>query len=236
MDTRLSSTHPGSTMGDSAPSLPETLERIEALIAERNLRRSDLLDARSLAARTALPEATVSTLLAGGTVPADTVNDRVRARISTLARADLTRSPDRRMSDLAGEVSRRLGVSEYWARQVCEGKKVPSVELLHGLVEFFGVEGGEAFFTAPAHEALRRALQRVLATLEPQQPQQPHPPAPQDPPAAVGAPYAAVQAEHDDVRGIALRQARNLPPERWNVLNATLKALLELDESEEDTS
>jgi hypothetical protein len=209
-------------MGDPAPSLTETLERIEALVRERNLPRSQLLDIRDLAARTALPEATVSTLLEGGTPPDDMVNDRVRARISTLAQADLTRSPHRRMSDLAGEVSRRLGVSDYWARQVCEGKKVPSVELLHGLVDFFGVEGGEAFFTAPAAEALNRALLPVLAALQ----------SPPRPPAAAKDVLAAARSEYDDVRGIALRQARDLPPERWKVLNATLKALLELDENE----
>ncbi len=37
---------------------------------------------------------------------------------------------------------------------------------------------------------------------------------------------------YDDVRGIALRQARDLPPERWNVLTATLQALLKLDDED----
>jgi transcriptional regulator with XRE-family HTH domain len=216
-------------MGDPAPSLSETLERVEALVRERNLRRSDVLDVRGLAARTALPESTVSTLLTGGTPPADTVNDRVRARISTLAQADLTRTAHRRMSDLAGDVSRRLGVSEYWARQICEGKKVPSVELLHGLVEFFGVEGGEAFFTAPAAEALNRALLPVLAALRPAPERPSTPVGPPPAPPSEADPSAVARSEYDDVRGIALRQARDLPQERWNVLSATLKALLELD-------
>ncbi|MET7912058.1 hypothetical protein ABZS98_28090 [Streptomyces avermitilis] len=55
----------------------------------------------------------------------------------------------KRMSDLASSISRELGVSGFWARQVCAGEKVPSVELLHGLVGFFKVNGGEAFFTVP---------------------------------------------------------------------------------------
>ncbi|RSS78386.1 hypothetical protein EF918_21175 [Streptomyces sp. WAC06614] len=185
------------------------------------MRRSDLLDPKELAARTALPEATVRTLLHGGAPPADTVNDRVRARISTLADAYLARTGVR-MSELANRISRQLGVSAFWARQVCSGEKVPSVELLHGLVDFFGVEGGEAFFTVPADEALHRALLPVLASL------QPGPDGPESDP----DPLAAVLARHGDVRGIALRRARDLPEERWHVLSATLNALLELDAHE----
>ncbi|MGX2998871.1 hypothetical protein JNUCC64_32145 [Streptomyces sp. JNUCC 64] len=150
---------------EPVPSLPETLDRLESLIGERGLSRADLLDATDLAARTALPEDTVHALLKGGTPPEDTVNDRVRARIRTLTELNLHRT-GRKLSELVAEISRRLGVSEYWARQVCDGKKVPSVEFLHGLVEFFGVEGGEAFFTAQADEALNRVLRPVLRTLE----------------------------------------------------------------------
>jgi transcriptional regulator with XRE-family HTH domain len=138
---------------------------LEALTKKHDQRRSDLLAPAALAARTALPEETVRVLLSGGTPPPDTVNDRVRARIKVLAQADLART-GRRMSDLVADISQRLGVSEVWARQICDGKKVPSVELLHGLVGFFGVEGGEVFFTAPAAEALNRALLPALWELE----------------------------------------------------------------------
>ncbi len=193
--------------------LPETLRRLDALIEERGSSRRDQLDVPDLARRTLLSEQSVRTLLEGGTPPADTVSERVRTRIRALADAHLARTGER-MSDLAGAVSRRLGVSAYWARQVCAGDKVPSVELLHGLVGFFGVEGGEAALTAEPSEALNRALLPLLTELEA--------------PAAVGRPG------HDDVRGIALRRARELPPERWAVLNATLNALLELDDQEED--
>ncbi|MET9151924.1 hypothetical protein ABZX82_11745 [Streptomyces griseoflavus] len=197
--------------------LPETLRRLHALIEERGLNRSEILDSRDLAARTLLPEETVRTLLEGRTPPADTVNDRVRARIKTMADAHLTRTGTR-MSSLAADLSRRLGVSAVWARQVCAGDKVPSVQLLHGLVGFFHVPGGETAFTAEAAEVLHRALLPLLAALEP--PHAPEPPTDAPAPAPSG---------HDDVRAIALRQARDLPPERWNVLNATLQALLDLD-------
>ncbi|MFD7283645.1 hypothetical protein ACFV80_43310 [Streptomyces sp. NPDC059862] len=186
------------------------------------MKHSDLLNPGELAAKTALPEGTVTSLLQGGQAPPDTVNERVRTRIKALADAYLART-GKPMSDLAGSISRQLGVSAFWARQVCTGEKVPSVELLHGLVGFFKVEGGEAFFTAEAPEALNRALLPLLAELEP----------PRGPEAAP-EPLTAAWAGHDDVRGIALRRARDLPPERWHVLNATLEALLDLDDSEED--
>ncbi|MET7289957.1 hypothetical protein [Streptomyces sp. NPDC005573] len=147
------------------PPLPETLERLAALIRERGLDRADVLDPGGLAARTALPEGTVRTLLAGGAPPADTVNDRARTRINVVAAAYLATTGGR-MSDLAAELHTRLGVSEVWARQVCDGKKVPNLELLHGLVKFFGVDGGESFFTAPAEDALNQALLPALRTLE----------------------------------------------------------------------
>ncbi|MFF8960140.1 hypothetical protein [Streptomyces sp. NPDC014894] len=205
---------------DPARSLRETLEHLEALIRQRYLERSDLPTPEELAAETALPVHTVRVLLQGGRAPADTVNDRVRARVKALSDAHLARTGGR-MQDLAGSISQQLGVSRVWARQVCSGDKMPSVELLHGLVDFFRVGGGEAFFTAPAAEALNRVLLPVVAARQPAGPEGPA----ADPPAETLAGF-------DDVRGFALRQARELPQERWNVLNATLKALLELDEAE----
>ncbi|MFI0141834.1 hypothetical protein [Streptomyces luteogriseus] len=187
---------------------------------EKGLKRSELLNPQELAAKTFLPEDTVRSLLEGSIPPADTVNDRVRARIKAMADDYLTRTGTR-MAGLASSISRQLGVSAFWARQVCTGDKVPSVELLHGLVSFFKVEGGEAVFTAEAPEALNRALLPLLARL------QPSPGA-----SASSEPLTVAWPGHDDVRGIALRQAQNLPPERWNVLNATLKALLDLDDKE----
>ncbi|MEU7209921.1 hypothetical protein HUT15_04965 [Streptomyces sp. NA03103] len=144
--------------------LSETLRRLDRVVEEKEV-RTKLLDAAELARRTALPVSTVRSLLQGGTPPDDSVNDRVRTRIAALAEAEMA-ATGKRMSDLASDISERLGVSGYWARQVCDGKKVPSVELLHGLVEYFGVEEGEAFFTAPAADALNRVLLPVLHGLE----------------------------------------------------------------------
>ncbi|MEU9065665.1 hypothetical protein AB0D60_02070 [Streptomyces sp. NPDC048306] len=144
--------------------LSETLRRLDRVVREEGV-RTKLLDAAELACRTALPVSTVRSLLQGGTPPDDSVNDRVRTRIAALAEAEMA-ATGKRMSDLASDVSERLGVSGYWARQVCDGKKVPSVELLHGLVEYFGVEEGEAFFTASAADALNRVLLPVLHGLE----------------------------------------------------------------------
>lgn len=144
--------------------LNETLRRLDRVVQEKEV-RTKLLDAAELARRTALPVSTVRSLLQGGTPPDDSVNDRVRTRIAALAEAEMA-ATGKRMSDLASDISERLGVSGYWARQVCDGTKVPSVELLHGLVEYFGVEEGEAFFTASAADALNRVLLPVLHGLE----------------------------------------------------------------------
>lgn len=220
---------PWSIPVDPVPPLPVTLERLRSLVQERDAAHPDPLDPGALAAGTALPETTVRTLLDGGEPPADTVNERVRTRIKALADARLRRTGTR-MSDLAGDISRQLGVSAFWARQVCSGEKVPSVELLHGLVGFFGVEGGEAFFTAPAPEALNRALLPVLTALRPARSAAGPSADPLSDP--LSDPPAGALSRYGDVRGVALRQAHGLPPERWHVLNATLKALLELDDAE----
>ncbi|KAF2776196.1 MULTISPECIES: hypothetical protein [unclassified Streptomyces] len=144
--------------------LSETLRRLDQVVREQGV-SSKPLDAAELAGRAALPVSTVRILLQGGAPPDDSVNDRVRMRIAALAEAEMA-ATGKRMSDLASDISERLGVSGYWARQVCDGKKVPSVELLHGLVEYFGVEEGEAFFTASAADALNRVLLPVLHGLE----------------------------------------------------------------------
>ncbi|GLV88411.1 hypothetical protein Slala03_81000 [Streptomyces lavendulae subsp. lavendulae] len=147
------------------PHLPETLRRINDLIQEQDLARSELLNIHDIARAAALEESVVGCLLDGGAPPEDTVNDRVRARLKILSDTYLART-ERRMSDLAGEVAERLKISDYWARQLCGGKKMPNVEVLRGLVEFFDVDGEEAFFTAPADEAVNRVLLPILRALD----------------------------------------------------------------------
>ncbi|WP_445528065.1 hypothetical protein [Streptomyces cyslabdanicus] len=147
-------------------SLPETLQRLDALIERQQLNRAELLDPRWLAEKTALPERTVRTLLAGRTAPREEVGERVCARVRTLADSYLART-GRRKPELVAAVHRQCGVSEVWARQIIDGKKVPSVELLHGLVKFFDLtESKEAFFTDEAPDALNRALLPILNKYE----------------------------------------------------------------------
>jgi hypothetical protein len=121
-----------------------------------------------LAAKAALPEESVRLLLAGSSLPKDTVNARVCARIKTVAAAYRERTGASK-AELATELHMRLGISDVWARQVCEGKKTPNVDLLTHLAVFFGVgraEGGVDFFTAPADQALDSVLQPTLKKLE----------------------------------------------------------------------
>ncbi|MFF4567989.1 helix-turn-helix domain-containing protein [Streptomyces sp. NPDC001435] len=198
-----------------------TLARLEALLKERGMNRSQLLNPGELAAKTALSERTVSVLLQGGRIPADTVTTRVSARIKALADAYLART-GKRMADLAGSISRELGVSSVWARQVCSGDKVPSVELLHGLVGFFGVEGGEAFFTAPASEALNRALLPMLAALQ----QTPVRPQVEDLAALLAGHEEAVPSPRDADADNVL--SREQPTSAALVLSARLNRLFEV--------
>jgi transcriptional regulator with XRE-family HTH domain len=146
-------------------SLPETLRRLNERIAEQGLDRQQLLDPRDLAERTALPEATVRMLLAGGTPPSDDVKERVCARIKTVAVAYMKRTRTSK-PELVLELMKHLSVSEWWARLIIDGKKAPNIEILHGLVVFFGVGEKEAFFTDDAAEALNRVLRPVVEKLE----------------------------------------------------------------------
>jgi hypothetical protein len=150
---------------ESHTSLPQTLQRLDKAIDEQGLNRSDFLDPKALAARTALQESVIRSLLEGHSPPDETVNERVCGRLKALSDAYLQRH-GKIMKDLAAEVSAHTGISDVWARAVCDGKKMPNVELLHNLVSFFGVEGGESFFTAPADEALDRVLLSVVRKLE----------------------------------------------------------------------
>ncbi|WP_424217273.1 hypothetical protein ACN20G_34885 (plasmid) [Streptomyces sp. BI20] len=193
------------------PLLPETLRRLDALIDERGLVRSELLDVAALAERTALDARTVRDLLAGRQAPADSVDDRVRSRLKALSDAWLART-GRPMSELAHRVSQRSGISAYWARLLCTGRKVPSLRTLEGLVAFFGVEGREAFFTAPADEALNRALLPLLGSSA-------------GPPAGPEQePLLALMRKHG-VRAVDLRRASMTPEQLERVLVGVLHSV-----------
>lgn len=150
---------------EPSTSLPQTLQRLDELIRERGLDRADIVDPQALAAKTALPEAVISRLLKGRKPTADSVSERVCARMKVVGAAYLART-GKRMSDLAADLRAELGISDVWARNVCEGRKTPNIDLLHHLAAYFGVEDGERFFTAPADEALNRVLLPTLRQLE----------------------------------------------------------------------
>ncbi|MGW3312045.1 hypothetical protein ACWDG9_36300 [Streptomyces sp. NPDC001073] len=150
---------------EPSTSLPETLRRLDELITERGLKRGEVLHVQTLAAKTALPDTVVRRLLKGGKPTPDKVSDRVCARMKVVSDAYLADS-GKKMQKLAEDLRDLLGISDVWARSVCEGKRMPNVDLLHHLAEYFHTEGGERFFTAPADEALNRALLPILRELE----------------------------------------------------------------------
>ncbi|MGW8065211.1 hypothetical protein ACVV2G_23825 [Streptomyces ziwulingensis] len=126
---------------ESYTSLARTVRRLDRAIDEQGLARSESLNPSVLAAGTALPESVVRHLLAGREPPDDTVNERVCGRIKALSDAYLRRH-GKILKDLAAEVSARTGISDVWARAVCDGKKTPNVELLHHLVGFSAWKAG----------------------------------------------------------------------------------------------
>ncbi|MEU5193702.1 hypothetical protein AB0G86_06510 [Streptomyces scabiei] len=110
---------------------------------------------------TALPEPIVLALLRGEDVPVDEVEARVCARLAAVASAHLERT-GKRQGDLVSAVAERLCITTVWARKLINGAKMPNVRDLHRLADFFQVEGGEVFFTAPPADALNRALLPIL--------------------------------------------------------------------------
>ncbi|MFJ9900556.1 hypothetical protein ACIQPR_45235 [Streptomyces sp. NPDC091280] len=150
---------------EPSTSLPETLRRLNELITEQGLDRADIFDVQTLAAKTALPVTVVRRLVKGGKPTPDTVSDRVCARMKVVSDAYLA-DTGKEMKHLAADLHKALGISDFWARSVCEGKKMPNVDLLHHLAGYFRVDGGERFFTAAADEALNRVLLPVLRKLE----------------------------------------------------------------------
>lgn len=137
------------------PSLQETLRRLGEVVEERGLDRSEVLDPRRLAARTALSEQVVRALLRGDTPAPDEVEERVCQRVRTLAAARVSQGMGK--TRLVNEVAERLGISTVWARLLLDGRKVPTVPFLHKLAQYFEVDG-EAFFTTESSTALNRAL------------------------------------------------------------------------------
>lgn len=141
------------------PPLPDTLRRLRGHGARRDL------DPKKLAAKTALPEEVVRALLQGKDLPQQKVEERVCARIAAVAEAYRVRTKTR-PAELVSEVADRLQITTVWARKLLTGEKMPNVTLLDELVDFFEIEGGQKFFTAPPAEALNRVLLLALRKYE----------------------------------------------------------------------
>jgi hypothetical protein len=90
------------------------------------------------------------------------VEQRVCECVKTLAGGHML-CTQKRPGDLVAEVARRLDISDVWARKLLKSRKRPNVPLLHGLVDCFEVEGGEAFFAVPPADGLNRVVLSTLA-------------------------------------------------------------------------
>ncbi|MFJ8200897.1 XRE family transcriptional regulator [Streptomyces sp. NPDC096152] len=193
--------------------LTETLRRVDALLLKSGRTRSEVLDADRLSWETGVPAPVVAALLGGQDVPEEGFGERIRTRILHLRRTH--RRPDGSRYSYS-EIGASFGASGAAISAIVNGRSKcgPLAATQAGIEKFFfGQANG--FLSAEAVPALNAALQPVLGRLEHET-----------------DPLAEALSRYDDVRGVALRQARDLPEERWNVLNATLKALLELDVKE----
>ncbi|MFF4346522.1 transcriptional regulator [Streptomyces sp. NPDC001530] len=201
-------------MSESPLPLVETLARLDALIAAKSLDRDEVLDARALSGRTAVPEGEIRALLAGEAPRDDKVDDRIRGRVRALYEAYLAES-GKRPADVCREVAARLGISDKWARSLLNGDKMPNVPDLTRLAEFFQIHQGTKFFTDPAAVALNGALQHTLQELEG---------------SGEDGPLLKFTIKHGVVT-LALRGKR-LTPRKQEVLALMLESLLSGEEAE----
>ncbi|AIS02238.1 hypothetical protein [Streptomyces glaucescens] len=195
-------------MSDPSRSLPGTLGRLRALVAERGLEEEAVLDIAKLSRATLLDETEIRAVLAGqGSGGSDSseeeaIKKRVRDRLVRAYRAYLEAN---RITFPEGirALAARLGISEMWARQLVKGAKVPSVGHLTQLAEFFAVDLHT--FTDTADESLNRALQPLLRQLQ------------------TDDPVTELMSEH----GLSGINFRGLAPERRAMLAGVIKAVLE---------
>ncbi|WP_455355893.1 transcriptional regulator [Streptomyces sp. SYSU K217416] len=147
-------------MSESRTPLPDTLARIDRLVAERGLDRAAILDVKALSSKTGISEEDVRSLLDGNEVPEGDVETRARNRVRFLRQ---TRCAHKRDRELIPEIAAAIGASTVWVRALLSGEKVPSLKYGEGLEDFFGVEPG--FLTAKPGYALNKSLQSVLQDL-----------------------------------------------------------------------
>ncbi|MEH0424708.1 XRE family transcriptional regulator [Streptomyces sp. B21-083] len=201
-------------MRDPRAALTETLRRIDTCLQQVGKSRDDVLNTDELARETGIPLASVAALLAHQEVPEEEFSDRIRNRILHLR--ETRRRPDGSAFSYS-EIGESFGSSGAAISAIVhsKGKNGPLAVTQAGIEKFFfGQANG--FLSAEAVPALNAALQPVLERLEHET-----------------DPLAEVVSGYRDVRGVALRQARDLPEGQWKVLRATLEALLEVDDEDE---
>ncbi len=201
-------------MRDPRAALTDTLLRIEACLRMAGRTRDDELKVNELARETGIPPADVAALLDHQEVPEEEFSDRLRNRILHLR--ETRRRPDGTAFSLS-EIGESFGSSGAAISAIIKGKgkNGPLAATSAGIEKFFfGSPNG--FLSAEAVPALNAALQPVLKRLEHET-----------------DPLAKMVSGHRDVRGVALRQARDLPEGQWKVLHATLEALLKVDDEDE---
>ncbi|MFD5856139.1 hypothetical protein [Streptomyces chartreusis] len=151
-------------MSDSARTLPETLARIEELIALSGRARDEVLNIRELSHATGLYESEVELLLAGGHLDELDEEDQealVRQRVRFLY--EQHRGPNDGPRDVR-EIAAAIGQTPTWTKKLVEGTAKPSLVSGSRLTKYYEVAA--TFLTDSPDEALNRELRPVLFDLE----------------------------------------------------------------------
>ncbi|MFE2581400.1 hypothetical protein [Streptomyces sp. NPDC059378] len=199
-------------MRDPRAALAETLHSIDRFLQETGRSRDDVLDVEALSGETGIPPEVVRRLLDGEDVPEEEFGVRIRDRIQHLRKTHLREDGAPHSLSAIGE---SFGSSGAAISAILNGQGRGPLAATQAGIEKFFFGRATGFLSLEAVPALDAALQSVIKPLK----EDAHPG------------VVEVPSSRNDVRSIALRQARDLPEERWHVLSATLKALMDLDET-----
>jgi transcriptional regulator with XRE-family HTH domain len=192
--------------GDPYDHLHRVLERLDALLEDREQTREDVLDLSALSASTGLTGREIGTLLRGGKLRERPVEEFVPKRVNFLYEKLLEES-GRRPADIVHEVADRLKATSVWARSLLQGSRLPNVPHLKALAEYFGV--ALEFFTDSPAAAFARELKPVVDRLENPDP-------------------LAALVEQFDIKGIHARtEGRSLTQSKKEQLAAIIKLVLD---------
>ncbi|MEU3904493.1 hypothetical protein [Streptomyces goshikiensis] len=145
-------------MTDEADPHLATLARLDELIEDSGLDRSDVLDPARLSLSTGLPPEVVAAGLDRRPMAAVSFLEQVGQRLEFLRTTRLR--PDGRPYPLK-EIADGAGLTSQWLGQIVKCEKKPSLEHAARIEDFFRVPRG--FLTATPSQALDRALRVRLA-------------------------------------------------------------------------